>query len=209
MTDRSHSAGRSALLLILGAVAGVLVLIGLRFVGQPQEEHVHFHANWALFVNGERLDLTGERYMEDVFQCMADPSSQRPEDRVHMHEQNHDIVHVHASGATWGHLLANLGFGVGKTYLETEEARFDEDGQNTLKFILNGRPITSVRNQPIGNMDRLLISYGPETVEQVLATQFAAVEESAAQFNTMPDPASCSGQQEATFGDRLRRAAWY
>jgi hypothetical protein len=209
MTERTGFGWRSALLLGIGAVLGIVVLTALRFAGQPPHQHVHYHANWAVFVNGERLDLTDERYMEDVFQCMADPSMQRPEDRVHMHENNQDVVHVHASGVTWGHLLANLGFGIGEKYLETDQGRLAEEGENTLKFILNGRPIGSVRNQQIGNQDRLLISYGPESVEQVLATQYPVVEENAGVYNTMPDPASCSGQAEETFGDRLRRAVWY
>lgn len=197
------------MLFLVGVVAGVVLLSVLRLVGQPPEEHVHYHANWAVFVDGERLDLTGIRYMEDVFQCMADASQQRPEDRVHMHENDHDVVHVHASGATWGHLLANLGFGIGDDYLETERARYATEAERSLEFILNGSPVASIRNLPIGDQDRLLISYGPESAEEVMETQFPVVEESAAQYNTMPDPASCSGALEPTFGERLRRAVWY
>src|SRR5690606_21078754 len=118
-----------------------------RFAAQePQHPHVHYHANWAVVVDGERLDLSGDRYMEDVFQCSADPSAQRPEDRVHMHENNQDIVHVHAAGVTWGHFLANLGFGVGDDYLETDGGRYATGEGGSLKFILNGQPVRSIRN---------------------------------------------------------------
>lgn len=199
----------SATLLLVGALLGFTLIGAARFVTQEPPPSVHYHANWAIFIDGERLDLTADRYMEDVLQCMADPSRQAPEDRVHMHENNHDVVHVHASGVTWGHLLANLGFGVGDDYLDLGST-VHADGENgTLKFILNGTRILSIRNQPIRNRDRLLISFGPESVEEVLAKQMPQVADDADRYNEMPDPGSCSGDVEESLGDRLRRAFWF
>jgi hypothetical protein len=198
-----------AVVFLAGAFAGVLVLSGLRFATQEPEHVVHYHANWAVFVDGARLDLGAGRYMEDVFQCSLDPSHQRPEDRVHMHEGKQDIVHVHAAGVTWGHFLANLGFGVGEDYLDTDRGRLQNEGARTLKFVLNGRSVGSIRNLAIGDMDRLLISYGPESIEEVAGAQYARVSQDAAEYNHRPDPASCAGPVHAEgFGDRLRRAFW-
>ena len=194
---------------ILGLIAGVLLLVGLRLAGQPPLRNVHYHANWAVFVHGARLDLRGDRYMEDVAACTADPTQQRPEDRVHMHEGIQDIVHVHDAGATWGHLLDNLGMGLGEDILETDEGVYTSGTEGTLKFVLNGRSVRSIENQPVGDEDRLLISFGSESPEEVLASQFPHVAETAGMYNTMPDPASCSGAIEESFGDRLRRAVWY
>lgn len=205
----STSGSRLAITLIAGAVLGFLLIGAARFATQEHVHGVHYHANWAIFLNGERLDLTDTRYMEDVFVCTADPSHQNPEDRVHMHENNQDVVHVHAAGVTWGHLMANLGFAFGDDYLYTDKARYTNESGNTLKFILNGRQVQSLNNQAIGDRDRLVISYGPETVEEVLEKQFPLVETSAARYNEMPDPASCSGAVEETVGDRLRRAFWF
>jgi hypothetical protein len=69
---------------------------------------------------------------------------------VHLHNQNPNVVHVHHEGATWGHLLANLGFGLGDRYLVTDSGELfrDADGK-TLQFVLNGRPELSVHNQLI------------------------------------------------------------
>jgi hypothetical protein len=209
MTDRNRSGLLWAGIFVLGAILGIVVLSALRFAGQPPLHAVHYHANWALFVDGERVDLTANRYMEDVFQCTMDPNHQRPEDRVHMHENNHDIIHVHAAGATWGHLMANLGFGLGDDYIEIERTTYRSDGDRTLKFILNGEQVRTIRNQVIGDRDRLLISYGPESAEEVVAAQFSAVAGDAGQYNLMPDPASCAGQHEESFGNRLRRAVWF
>lgn len=201
---------KTAAFILAGALLGILLLGAARLATQePAHAPVHYHANWAIFVDGERVDLAADRYMEDVFQCSADPQSQRPEDRVHMHENNQDVVHVHAAGVAWGHLLANLGFGIGDDYLETDDARYADDEAGTLKFIVDGQPVRSIRNRPVGDGERLLISYGPESEEEVIAAQFSAVASNAAVYNTMPDPASCSGQEEEEgLGDRIRRAFW-
>ncbi|MEX0912246.1 MAG: hypothetical protein WD737_07770 [Gemmatimonadota bacterium] len=200
---------RQITLVGLGLLLGIVVFGAARFVAQPPHEHVHYHANWAIFVDSVRLDLTANRYMEDVLQCTADPSLQRPEDRVHMHENNHDVVHVHASGVTWGHLLANLGFGIGDDYLITDSGRYESGEERSLRFVLNGSPMRSIRNLQIDDRDRLLISFGAEATAEVVETQFPLVGDDAGEFNTMPDPASCSGQEEETLGARLRRAIWY
>jgi len=209
MADRYGRWGVIAGSMILGGVIGVLLLSAARLMALPEHAHVHHHANWAIFIDGERLDLTDGRYMEDVFQCTADPAHQRPEDRVHMHEGNHDVVHVHAAGVTWGHLLANLRFGIGDDYLHTEQARFETTGERSLKFVLNGSPVRSIRNLSIGDQDRLLISYGPESVEEVVVAQFPLVASDAGRYNEVPDPASCSGAHTETFGERVRRAVWF
>lgn len=200
---------RPTTLLLAGVVVGYLLTGTVRLATQEHEHGVHYHANWAVFVDGQRLDLTGDRYMEDVYRCMADPTSQQPADRVHMHENNQDVIHVHAAGVTWGALMANLDFALGDAYLFTDKARFENGDDRTLKFVLNGMVVPSVYNLLIGDSDRLVISYGSETPEEVLAKQFPLVASDAGVYNTMPDPATCSGPMEATLGERLRQAFWF
>lgn len=205
-----RGAASLALLLALGMVVGVLALGLVRLAFLPPEPVVHHHANWAVFVDGARLDLSADRYMEDVVRCKADPTSVDPEDRVHMHNRNQDVVHVHDGGSTWGHFLANLGFGVGEDYLFTDTgARYVSGGGRTLKFILNGEEVPSIRNRVIGSEERLLVSYGSETAEEVARTQFPRVATDAGEHNLKPDPAGCAGPAEDTFADRLRRAFWF
>ncbi|HEY0969586.1 MAG TPA: hypothetical protein VGE02_01280 [Gemmatimonadales bacterium] len=204
-------ASRSILVFLSGLVAGAAILGAARFVAMPPaDDVVHYHANWAVMLDGERLDLSSDRYMEDVAGCRADPSRVMPRDRVHMHGNDHDAVHVHAAGATWGHLLANLGFGIGDDYLVTDEGVRHESGSaGTLEFILNGQRVPSIRNRLIQSRDRLLISYGPEPVDEVIRTQFPRVASTAERLNSLPDPATCSGPAGETTRDRLRRAFWF
>jgi hypothetical protein len=193
---------------VIGAVAGVLLLGGLRFAFAPWDAPTHYHANWAVFIDGERLDLTDERYMEDASAC-ADRRDVQAADRVHMHDGNHDVVHVHHEGATWGHLMSVLGFGLGPDYLITDDGRrlFSEDGR-TLKFVINGLQVSEIHNRVIRPGDRLVISYGPETADQVLAEQFPQVASNAPEYDRTYDPAGCSGPQRLPLLERLRAAFW-
>lgn len=201
----------------LGMVLGVLAVGLVRLAWLPPEPTTHYHANVAVFVDGARLDLSAERYMEDVARCKADPTRVAPEERVHLHNRNPDVVHVHDGGATWGHLLANLGFGFGDTYLVTDrgERYFTAPpgappvgARRALKFVLNGAPVASAANVAIRSADRLLISYGPETPAEVTRTQFPRVAATGAAFNRLADPAGCGGATTASVWERVRRAFW-
>jgi hypothetical protein len=198
---------RTPIAIVLGILVGVLAFAAARVALVAPEQPPHYHANFAIFMDGERVDLSGDRYMEEVSACRVSEGKILPQERAHLHNNVPDVAHVHHPGVTWGHLLANLGFGVGERYLS---ARGDElyvaGGGKTLKFILNGRPELSVRNRLIGSGDRLLISFGPESEAEVLRTQFPKVASSAEEFNRKPDPAGCSGAHELTLWERLRHA---
>lgn len=193
---------------VVGAVLGVLLLGAARFVATPWEEAVHYHANWAVYVDGERLDLTADRYMEDVGACVAG-GEVLPTQRVHMHNNEQDVVHVHHRGVTWGHFLTNLGFVLGRDFLVLDDGRrFEEADGRTLKFIVNGFAVPEIRNRLIESGDRLLVSFGSESLDDVGRSQFTHVADNAERYNEMQDPATCAGSTEPTFQERLRRAFW-
>ncbi len=194
--------------LIIGGLLGVLALGLVRFAAAPWEAPTHYHANWALFIEGERQDLSADRYMEEVEACVAEGRVQ-PSQRVHMHNNEDHVVHVHHEGVTWGHFLGNLGFGVGEDYLITDDGRrlFEEEGR-ALTFVVNGFPVGEIHDRLIDPGDRLVISYGSETAEEVLEEQFPRVESDAPRYDEEQDPAGCAGVQEETLGERLLRAFW-
>jgi hypothetical protein len=195
------------LFLLLGLVLGVVALAAVRWTVAPPPVPTHYHANWALFVNGQRVDLSGSQYMEEVTACVPVGETILPTQRTHMHEGNQDVVHVHDDGVTWGHLMANLGFGLGDDFLMLHGGeRHVAGGENTLKYVADGRIVLPAYNRVIRSTERLLISYGPESVEDVITTQFPQVASTAAEYNTRPDPAGCQGAAELTLGQKLRYA---
>ena len=194
----------------VGIALGVLGLGVVRFWWVPPPEATHFHANWAIFIDGERFDLSDQRYMEEVSSCYTVEGEVTPQSRVHMHEGNHDAVHIHHLGATWGHLAGNLGIGLGEGYLILDDGTriFDgEDGRFT--YILNGRALTSVHNELIASEDRLLISYGSESLDALGKDRFGQVAATAGEYNMREDPATCSGSSEPLgVWDRIKLAFW-
>lgn len=193
-----------------GVLLGVLLLGAVRFAFAPLPEAVHHHANFAVFVDGERLDLSGERYMEDVAACAASGENLRPQDRIHLHNGDQDVVHVHHVGTTWGHLFANLGLGLGDDYLVLDDGRrfFGGEDERTLKFVIDGREVLDLANRPVASGDRVLVSVGLESVDEALSEQFPQVAANATEFNEISDPAGCAGAHAWTFADRLRHAFW-
>jgi hypothetical protein len=194
----------------LGMVLGVFGLGAARFLWVPPAEAIHFHVNWAIYVDGERVDLSDRRYMEEISSCYAGDGEVTPQGRVHMHEGNHDVVHVHHPGATWGHLAANLGIGLGEGYLLLDDGTRIFDGvEGRFTYILNGRALTAVHNEPLASEDRLLISYGSESLDDLAADQFSRVATTAGEYNMKEDPATCSGSGEPlSVWARLKLAFW-
>ena len=193
---------------LLGALLGALAFFIVRLALARPETAPHHHANFAVVVDGRRVDLSGGQYSEEVASCRVPGKALAPQERVHLHNRDPDVVHVHHAGVTWGHLFANLGFGLGSSYLATDDGRILVDGSGkTLKFVLNGRPQTSVHNVLIASGDRLLVSYGVESGPEVVQRQFPAVAADAPEFNQRKDPAGCSGSVEPTLWDLIRHAA--
>lgn len=194
--------------LSVGVLLGLLVFGAVRFAARPWPQQRHFHANWAIFVNGTPVDLSPTRYMQSVQVCAADDRMQ-PEQRVHMHNGEAGVVHIHDDGVAWGHLLQNLGFDLGADYLILDDGRrVLGDRERSLKFVLNGFVVSDVDNRLIMPGDRLLISYGTEAAETVVASQFPRVPSNASEYDQRSDPAGCAGARTESFWVRLRQAFW-
>jgi len=196
--------------LLAGILLGVTAVTLLRFFFMPGQEVTHFHANFALFILGQRVDLSDDKYMEDVQGCKPEYIKITPEERTHMHENNHDVVHVHDDGVTWGHFMSNIGFAFGPTYLITDDQKiYRNTGSTTVKYVINGVQVDNPFNKLIQSEDRLVISYGSESVEQVMNDQFSVVASDAHVHNEHPDPGSCSGEIQLGGWDRLKKSLLY
>lgn len=189
--------------LLIGFLLGSLWLITVRFINY-QDDSVHYHANFAIYINGERETLESFAFYEEVASCGADALN-NPKTRVHLHDETSHVVHVHDQAATWGHLFANLGFTLGNDVLKTDEGLFTAGDGKKLRFILNGKETRSIANHAIGNEDVLLIDYGTSS-DQELQDRHSNITRDAADYNERYDPSACAGGQPATFSERLRHA---
>jgi hypothetical protein len=192
---------------LFGILLGALLLILARFFFAQGAIATHHHANFAVFINGDRLDLTADKYMEDVEGCKPDFVPLQPRERVHMHSNEDVVAHVHDEGVTWGHFFANIGFSLSDSALQTDEGIiYSAQGNKKLSFIVNGEEVSSISNDLLVSEDKVLISYGSESLELRLENQYSQVEENAKWHNEHPDPGSCSGEIKAGFWDELKKA---
>ncbi len=185
-------------------IAVMVWVVGLRFI-LIQDTSVHYHANFAVFIDNERLPLDNFIFYEEVSSCGGD-NVNNPKIRVHMHDQISHLVHVHDDASTWGHFFANLGMTLGDTVFRSTDATYVESDDIAIRYLLNDKEVQTVANRTIGDLDTLLISIGNLTDEEI-QQQYAQIPQDASIYNDEADPAACSGSAETGFVSRLERAA--
>lgn len=188
-------------LLTAGIVAGLVLFGALRFITY-KDNSVHYHANFALYINGVRDKFNNPGFYEEVTACAEDDSN-NPHERAHLHDELNDVIHIHAKAVTWGQLFNNLGYSIGNQHLETLGKVFTPDANHKLSFILNGQPASDVAELVIESRDRLLVSYGAAS-NQKLSNEFQSISKSATKFNQQQDPASCKGTEPTGWRARWR-----
>src|SRR3989344_6900954 len=99
---------------------GIVSFIAFRFATFNGNDDVHYHANFALFVNDQRDEFKNFTFYEEVSAC-SNEAKDNPKTRVHMHDQNNGLVHVHAHGVTWGQFFHNLGYVLGDSLVKTDD----------------------------------------------------------------------------------------
>jgi hypothetical protein len=185
----------------VGLLAGFLTFAGIRML-LYQPTVTHYHANFALYIEGRRETFDDFTFYEETVACSVDDSGD-PHQRVHMHERESEIVHVHDSLVTWGQFFDNIGFSVGDKHLKTRERVYAENNGQRVRFILNGAEVDEIAERVIGGRDRLLVDYGSDGSD-ILMERFAAVAHSAADYDARDDPMSCSGAPKTGLSDRLK-----
>lgn len=188
-----------------GVVLGVLALLIIRlFTYSPPQ--VHYHANFALYINGQREEFKGAQYYQEVSICNTSTGITIPQQRAHMHDNVNNVVHVHDHAATWGQFFENLGWYVGPDFLETADGTmYKNDGSSILHIMINGQDytgLTPITNMVIKDQSRLLVSYGDISGSE-LQQEYNSVPATAKHYDETKDPASCSGNEPTNFSARL------
>lgn len=185
-------------------VLGIVTAIVLRFWLVNPPAPTHYHANFALYINGQKDEFKDFTFYEEVQACSV-AGSNDPLTRVHMHNQKNYEVHVHDTAATWGHFFANLNYGLTNKLVQTSNGIYvDGTDGNALTFILNGKQVSDIYNRTIGDDDVLLINYGNED-QATITKRYEQIPRSAKELDAGTDPASCTGSKSESFGQRIKR----
>ena len=153
-----------AVLLVLnsGDAPPMTVLCEPGTPGCELRQPVHWHADFALYIRGERYDFSQERFISDEEDELTE--------NVHIHNPRHNVVHVHREGTTWREFFHSLGFELTDRCITTPEGgHYCTSDMERLSFVLNGAKLERLAFQDITDIDRALISFGSETDEELLA----------------------------------------
>ncbi|MGY5142392.1 MAG: protein-disulfide isomerase [Nitrosopumilus sp.] len=167
-TQRSSAKRKNSLIAI-----GVLALIGVivayaswMFVtmdqnapGGPENAgalgSAHSHAAISVKIFGDEFDFSS-------------PSYQIKSPYIHFEGRDGSTVHKHATGVTLGYLFDSLNLIVDDECFIFQDGRsFCDNEDYSIKFFVNSMEVDDIRPVEIQEDDRILISYGGETAEEI------------------------------------------
>lgn len=125
----------------------------------------HIHADWKIYVNGNVLD---DSVLEPLAMDMSKIDNSMTSSFIHLDkgapspENTGDIIHMHAIGVPLWIFFRSVGIDFNKECLSLPSEKFCNDGKNTLKFYVNGKPNNQYENYVFKDSDKILISYGNE-----------------------------------------------
>ena len=142
----------------------------------------HQHADFAVFIRGQQFDFSQPQFVSG--------EGDERDPYVHIHAPRFTVVHVHKLGVTWDYFLHSLGFKLDdpsfkavtpdRTTLTLPDGTvLKQSATETFKFYVNGVKVDGVSNTDIHDLDRVLISFGPETEQDVVANQLPKVTDQA------------------------------
>lgn len=188
----------------MGLLVALIATTAIRYA-LIKDTAVHYHANFALYINGQEDPFKSFTFYEEIAACDTHELD-NPKPKAHMHDQNAHLVHVHAHGMTWGYFFTNLGYTLGDNLIKTDNGVFiaGDDG-NQLTFYLNGQKVDHIAGSVIKSEDVLLINYGKDS-DATLKQRYDSIPRDAHKANLTKDPAACSGGAELTTWNRLKQA---
>lgn len=193
--------GQAFWLFLIGLIAGALVILVIRFLTY-KPVHMHYHANFAVYINGQREQFKDPALYEESGSSCSEEQQMTPTERAHMHDNVNDVVHVHDHAVTWGQFFTNLGWVVDARVIDTGSQSLLSDAGHKITFILNSVIMDNVSNRVIGDQDKLLVDYGSDLA--TAKNEFETITNKALQYDRSKDPASCGSDVSPSFNDRLK-----
>ena len=107
------------------------------------------------------------RIFDDKFD-FAVPSYQIKSSWIHFEESDGTTIHRHASEVTLGYLFDSLNIGIdSECYSFPDGRQFCTNEDYSLKYYLNHQLVDDINDYVIQDDDRILITFGNETPEQI------------------------------------------
>jgi len=115
----------------------------------------HEHASLLVRIFGDKFDFSS-------------PTYQIKSSWIHFEDSDGTTIHRHSSGVTLDYLFANIGIGIdNECYKFPDGRQFCTNEDYSLKYFINHEPVKDINDYVLEDGDRILITYGSETPEQI------------------------------------------
>ena len=115
----------------------------------------HEHASLLVRIFGDSFDFSS-------------PAYQIKSSWIHFEDSDGTTIHRHSSGVTLDYLFANIGIGIdNECYKFPDGRQFCTNEDYSLKYFINHEPVKDINDYVLEQGDRILITYGSETPEQI------------------------------------------
>lgn len=136
----------------------------------PSQKY-HAHANIKVYVDGKQIDFSQAKYQSK--------DGKEPDENVHFHDGNGDVVHLHKQGILLNQFLKSLGMNLTDTcFADDAGKKYCNEGDKSVKMFANGQKNTKYGDYEFQDLDRILITYGSEN-EAALKKQIDGVADTA------------------------------
>ena len=164
-------AKRKTTLMAAGILALIAVIVGYAsfvFITQVDSSSVpgappgagklgdeHVHSSLLVRIFGDKFDF-------------AVPSYQIKSSWIHFEDSDGTTIHRHSTGITLGYLFDTLNINIDdKCFVFPDGRQFCTNEDYSLKYYINHQPVSDIKDYIFEDGDRILISFGPETPEQI------------------------------------------
>ena len=128
----------------------------------------HIHADWKIYINGKEFDFSGKSHMERMGNNQPVSSFIHVDSGAPPPEKTGDLMHMHATGIPLWIFFQSIGMDFNKDCIILENKQKFCNGDNKkLKFIVNGKEKDEFENYVFNDLDKILISYGDESKEEI------------------------------------------
>jgi|TARA_B100001105_G_scaffold176892_1_gene142587 hypothetical protein len=162
-SKRKNSLMATAILVLIALIVGyagfVFVTSDTNAPGAPPgagklgDEHIH--ASILVRIFGDKFDFSV-------------PTYQIKSSWIHFEESDGTTVHRHSSGVELGYLFDTINIGIdNKCYIFPDGRQFCSNEDYSLKYYINHKLVNDVYDYVFEDGDRILITYGSETPDQI------------------------------------------
>lgn len=121
----------------------------------PEQQNVNLTANFGIYTNGTFRVFTPARYHNQSTD-------------VYITAENPYLIHIKKPNLTWGNFFETLPMKLEKECIVTgTKETFCTNTTKSLKFYINGQLDPNALDKEIQQDDKLFVSYGDETPEEI------------------------------------------